>query len=173
MLETTLVQNLLKHQATLEGMLTAMVGDAIAAQDLYQEMALIMTRKREEVTEDCAFLAWARKIGFNVVRDYRKKMARRKVRLMQDGVLDQVAAAFEETPDAFWEARGRALEKCMETLPERSRTVIRRRYLEAVPSEELAASLNTNRNALDALLFRIRRALLDCVQARLEKEGAV
>ena len=172
MQETTLVQNVLKYQPALEGMLTALVGDVNTAQDLFQEVALIMTRKREEATEDCAFLAWGRRIALNVVRDFRKKMARRKVRLLGDEVLEQMAAVFEETDDSYWEARRAALEKCVDALPERSREVLRRRYVEAVPAETLAAGLSTNRNALDALVFRLRKTLLHCVQARLQSEGS-
>ena len=52
MREETLVRNLLQYQPVLEGMLTAMVGDPAAAEDLFQEMAILMTRKREEVDED-------------------------------------------------------------------------------------------------------------------------
>lgn len=173
MQEATLVQNVLKYQPVLEGMLTAMVGDVNTAQDLFQEVALVMTRKREEAMEDGPFLAWGRRIALNVVRDFRKKMARRKVRLLGDGAIEQMALAFEETDASVWDDRRLALEGCLDALPERNRDLLRRRYVEAVPTETLATDLSTNRNALDALLFRIRKTLLHCVNSRLQSEGAV
>ena len=76
MREETLVKNLLQYKRVLEGMLFAMTGDAAAAEDLYQEMAILMSRKPDCADEDCKFVAWGRQIALNLVRDWRKKLAR-------------------------------------------------------------------------------------------------
>jgi RNA polymerase sigma-70 factor (ECF subfamily) len=171
MREETLVKNLLQYQPMLEGMLTAMVGDPHVAQDLFQETALIMTRKRGEATEDCAFLAWGRQIAVNVVRDFRKSTARRKLRIMDDAVLERVALAFELTDQSLWEERRLALGECLEKLPDRHRQVLQRRYLQSEPIEMLARSLSTSRNALEVLLHRLRRTLQECVETKLRGRG--
>jgi len=171
MREETLVRNIVKYKKILGGMITAMVGDFSAAEDLFQETAIIMTRKRAEADEDCNFLAWGRAIAVNVVRDYRKKMARRKVHVLDEEALEGVAGAFQQADDSFWEARREALQACARKLPDREREVLRRRYEEAVPVEELAASLSTTRGAVDTLLYRIRKALLACVEVRLQRAG--
>jgi RNA polymerase sigma-70 factor len=171
MTEETLVKNLLKHKKVIEGMLTAMVGDYTVAEDLFQGTAVIMTRKREEADEDCKFVAWARSIAFNVVRDYRKKMARAKVRFLDDEALESVSLVFEETDEPLWDVRRQALRKCAEGLPEKERTVLRRRYEESVPIEDLAQSLSTSRGAVDTMLYRVRKALHQCVESRLNQAG--
>jgi RNA polymerase sigma-70 factor (ECF subfamily) len=168
MREETLVKNILKHQKVIEGMLTAMVGNYTTAEDLFQEVAVILTRKREEATEDCKFVAWARSIAFNVVRDYRKKMARAKVRFLDDEAMESVGLVFEETDEADWDARRQALRKCAEKLPEKERSVLRRRYEEQEPIETLASSMSTSRGAIDTLLYRARKALHHCVESRLK-----
>src|SRR5258706_6260423 len=105
MREETLVKNLLQYKRILEGMLFAMVGDAAVAEDLLQEMAILMTRKRESVDEDCKFVAWARQIAVNLVRDWRKKLARGKVQTFDDDVLEAVADTFEGTAESAWDDR--------------------------------------------------------------------
>ncbi len=169
MREETLVKNIVRHKKILEGMITAMIGDFAAAEDLFQEAAVIMTRKRGQASEDCNFVAWGRSIAFNVVRDYRKKMARRKVHVLDEEALEGVAGAFREVEDSAWEARREALRGCVRKLPDREREVLRRRYEEAVPVERLAASLATTRGAVDTMLYRIRKALLQCVELRLQR----
>lgn len=169
MREETLVKNIVRYKKVLEGMITAMVGDFTVAEDLFQETAVIMTRKRAEADEDCNFPAWGRAIALNVVRDYRKKMARRKVHLLDEEALEGVAGAFRDAGDDYWEARREALQECSRRLTGKEREVLRRRDQEAVPVEQLAASLATTRGAMDTMLYRIRKVLLACVELRLQR----
>jgi RNA polymerase sigma-70 factor (ECF subfamily) len=171
MREETLVKNLLQYKRVLEGMLFAMTGDAAAAEDLYQEMAILMTRKRDSADEDCRFVAWGRQIAINLVRDWRKKLARGKVQTLDDDVLEAVAGAFEASAESAWDARREALRLCSDKLPEKDRLLLRRRYEESVPVEQLAAELSVSRGALDTSLYRLRRALHDCVELRLQQPG--
>src|SRR5262245_15458894 len=171
MQEETLVKNLLQYKRVLEGMLFAMTGDAAAAEDLYQEMAILMTRKRESAGEDCKFVAWGRQIALNLVRDWRKKLARGRVQTLDDDVLEAVAGAFESSSEEAWDARAEALRHCAEKLPEKDRTLLRRRYEQAVPIDQLAAELSMSRGAVDTSLYRLRRALHDCVEMRLQQPG--
>lgn len=165
MREETLVTNILRYKKVLTGMITALIGDVNAADDLFQETAVILTRKREEADEDAPFVAWARQVALNVVRDYRKKNARRKVRCLDEESLEAVSAVFEENDD--WDVRREALRGCAQSLPEKERDVLRRRYEAEEPIETLAASMRMTRGALDTLLYRIRKALHACVQGRL------
>src|SRR5678809_625251 len=122
--EETLVKNLLQYKRTLEGMLFAMVGDAAVAEDLFQEMAVLMTRKREQADENCKFVAWGRQIAVNLVRDWRKKLARGKVQTLDDDVLEAVAGAFEASAESAWDARREALRLCSDKLPEKDRLLV-------------------------------------------------
>ena len=171
MREETLVKNLLQYKRVLEGMLFAMTGDAAAAEDLYQEMANLMTRKRDSAEEECKFIAWGRQIAINLVRDWRKKLARGKIQTLDDDVLEAVAGAFESATEEAWDDRAEALRHCAEKLSEKDRTLLRRRYEQSVPVEKLAAELSLSRGAVDTSLYRLRRALHDCVEMRLQQPG--
>jgi RNA polymerase sigma-70 factor (ECF subfamily) len=171
MREETLVTHILRYKKVLTGMITAMIGDVNAAEDLFQETAVILTRKRGEAAEDCRFVAWARQVAVNVVRDYRKKLARRRVRCLGDETIEAVAAVFEETDEPLWDVRREALRTCSESLPERERSVLRRRYEAEEPIEALASSLEMSRGAMDTMLYRIRKTLHDCVETRVQRLG--
>jgi RNA polymerase sigma-70 factor (ECF subfamily) len=167
MKEETLVANLLRYRRVIEGMIAAMIGDASTAEDLFQEVAVILTRKREQAGEDARFVAWARAVAWNVVRDWRKKTARSKVRFVDDAALEGVARVFEEIDAPVWDARRRALEQCAQRLPPREREVLRRRYQGGEEIDAIASSLGASRGAVDTLLYRIRKALHACVQGKL------
>lgn len=166
MREETLVTNIIRHKRVLEAMIAALVGDTAAAEDLFQEVAVVMTRKREEIPDDCRFVAWGRSIALNVVRDYRKRRARRPIQFLDDVSLDAVAAEFEKD-DGLWDDRRHALQSCTEELPERERRVMELRYGRGESAEAVAAALSTSRGAIDTLLYRVRKALLLCVEGRL------
>ena len=171
MREETLVRNLLQYKRVLEGMLFAMTGDAAATEDLYQEMAILMTRKREAVEEDCKFVAWGRQIALNLVRDWRKKLARGKVQTLDDDVLESVTSAFESAAEEAWDTRAEALRLCAEKLSEKDRALLRRRYEQGTPIDQIATELSMSRGAVDTTLYRLRRALHDCVEMRLQQPG--
>lgn len=169
MREETLVTNIIRHKKILEGMLTAMVGDATVAEDLFQEVAIIMTRKRAEAEEDCKFVAWGRTIAVNVVRDYRKKKARQKLRILDDEALEAVGGFFEEVEEPVWEERRTALKQCTDELPPKERQLLKRRYEESAPVEKLASWLSTTRGAVDTMLYRLRKALHHCIEVRVKQ----
>ena len=169
MTEETLVKNIVRYKGVLSGMLHAMVGDATAAEDLFQEVAVVMTRRRESAGEDCRFVAWARQIAVNVVRDYRKKKARSRVRVLDDAALEAVSSVFEEPEDSVWDLRREALGECTEDLPDRDRALLRRRYDGEEEIESLARSMSMSRGAVDTLLYRLRRGLHECVEGRLRR----
>jgi RNA polymerase sigma-70 factor (ECF subfamily) len=171
MREETLVRNLLQYQRVLEAMITAMVGDRTAAEDLFQEMAVLMTRKRESVDEDCRFVAWGRRIAVHLVRDHRKRLARHKVQPLDDRALESVARVFEEAGDSAWEERLEALRRCTDRLLDRERDLIRRRYELDEPAARIARDSSTSPGAIDTTLYRLRRSLHDCVERRLREPG--
>ena len=123
--DETLIRSLIAHRFVIQGMLTAMVRDASVAEDLFQEVSMIMMRKREEVGDDVKFVSWARAIAVNVVRTWRRSKARRPVQFLDESILDAVASAFEDSDE--WEDRLHALRLCAEKLPDADRRLLRRR----------------------------------------------
>lgn len=170
--ETTFVAQLLKCKSMHEALLMALVGDPHAAEDLYQQAAMVMTRKRAELPEDVPFAAWSRSVIVNVVRDYRKMMARRRVRVLEDSALEQVARAFERLDDDYLTERRDALRECLNQLQDEHRAILWQRYDERLSFDELARRHDRSSGALETLLYRLRKVLADCIDRRLRQTEA-
>ena len=64
-----------------------------------------------------------------------------------------------------------ALRKCLDRLTDRQRRAIDLRYAEKRSRAEMARQLDMTENGVKSLLRRIRAALGDCVQRRLNMEN--
>ena len=95
---------IVRHRHVIQGLLTALVGDPAIAEDLFQEAAIVMSRRRESLSDRERFVAWGRGIAVNVFRDWRKRQARRPIQFLGDDAIEKVAAAFEQQPDGLWRA---------------------------------------------------------------------
>lgn len=70
-----IVQKLfLQHAAPLRGFILCLLGDREAANDLFQEVFVTVSRNAEPFLPERSFLAWARGIARNkVLEHYRKR----------------------------------------------------------------------------------------------------
>lgn len=170
--ETTFVTQLLKCKGMHEALLLALVSDPHAADDLYQQAAVIMTRKRAELPEDLPFAAWSRAVLVNVVRDFRKMKARQRVQMLDDIALESVAQAFANIEDEVLAERRDALRACLAQLQPDHRQLLHDRYEAERSIEELAQTLDRSRGAVEMLLHRLRKTLAECIERRLRQAEA-
>ena len=76
---------------------------------------------------------------------------------------DETAAAQIRSPSDEAEA----LQRCMERLPDRSRTLVRLRYGDSLSVADIAARVTSKPEAVQKALSRLRVALAKCVERRL------
>ena len=62
------------------------------------------------------------------------------------------------------------MEQCLRKLPQRQRSLVEERYQQGKTVRAMAQHMGQPENALAALLYRIRRALQDCITHTLTKE---
>jgi RNA polymerase sigma-70 factor, ECF subfamily len=117
---------------------------------------------------DEEFVRWICTIARYEVLKYRKKNAPRLV--LDEQVIDKLAAIQFDEADYF-EARHDALAACIENLRPRDKAMIRQRYNENVPVDELASRIGRSADAVYKSLNRIRTSLLACIERTLKREG--
>ncbi|MEI6234969.1 MAG: sigma-70 family RNA polymerase sigma factor [Planctomycetota bacterium] len=171
MTEDEFVREMLKRKSELEALLAALSGDPVLADDLFQESVVIMLDKRGEIQPGEGFLPWSRAVAYNVFRDHRKNRARQKVHLLSDEALASVAEAFEHFEEEDVSERLRSLRACREKLLPAHQNMLTMRYEGDMSINELAGALSRSPNAVEAMLYRIRKALLDCIELRLRSAG--
>ena len=173
MREDLFVAQLIQAQPGLRAWLRAVVGSASTADDCFQEAAVVMSRKRAELPDDANFVGWARTVCMFIVRDLRKRQARSRLCPLPDEAMQALSAvdAADDGTSSLWEARGRALRGCVDTLSALHRDLLRRRYEAEEDIADIALALRRPRGAVDTMLCRLRSTLADCIQQRLRASG--
>jgi RNA polymerase sigma-70 factor (ECF subfamily) len=156
------------HQGPLFGYLLGAVHDFQAAEDLLQQVTLILWRKFGEFRPGAPWLPWALGIARREVARHFRGRSRRAVSLTME-ILDGVAATYVEEANPIADRR-RILARCLEKLPPFHRNLVRLRYEAGRSLDDLASSMKRTVAAVNMILVRIRRALLDCTHRAVARE---
>jgi len=65
-----------------------------------------------------------------------------------------------------------ALTHCVNQSPDRSRNLLRLRYLEDMSYEQIAGRVRASVNSVKVAMHRLRQALRGCIEEQLSKKGA-
>lgn len=157
------------HQRSLYGFLLAAVRNPVEADDLLQQVTLILWKKFGSFREGSPYLAWAFGVARFEIASHFRRQGRGERRLPLE-ILDQVAPELEAQEGRLEQERG-ALAECVRVLPEPLRELLRLRYDEGASLRDLAGRLGQSLAAVNMKIVRIRRALLDCTRRRLAGEA--
>ena len=158
------------HQRRLYLYTITLLPDSVDAEDVLQEANLVLWRKFEQYRQGTNFFAWACQIVRYEVLKYREKRTR-AAGLLDPDVLDRLAEVAVAQVEHLDEFHRRALIDCMARLSDGDRELMRRRYAEAMAVKAMAAAMNRSPNAVSQSLGRVRRLLLDCINASVQSEG--
>lgn len=153
-------------QGKIFALAISMLGDHEAASDIQQETNLVIWGKAKEAKQVTNFSAWALKIAYFQIKNYRRKQQRSKL-LFDSDVMALVAEDSSELVDGM-DDRLQALQSCMQCLPEKHRQLLEERYHHGMSVKEIAADVSRSANNIGVLLFRIRTQLHNCISKRLQ-----
>ena len=159
-----------KHDRWLFSYLVSLLGSTNQAEEVFQEVSVVLWREHEKFELGTDFVKWVAVIAHNQVRKFRRQHKRQGFQL-SDQAFEQVAIAAEERASLF-DYRREALRHCMSKLNSDDRVVIQSCYSGSNPSFKSAAShLGRPVNTIYKALNRIRRLLHDCIDRTLSTEG--
>ena len=154
-------------QSDLRAFIGAAVRDAATREDVFQEVAMILWKKFELYDPARPFGAWARGIATRKILEDRRTQSKLPECCTAE-TLEALSHGFvADEAESPWQDRERALNYCLEHLPERSARFIRDRYNHSQPVETIATEAGLSVDALYQTLSRLRRQLRDCVHRRL------
>jgi len=133
-----------------------------------QETNVVLWEKAHEYDPTRPFPPWAYQIAHLQVLAYRKRCVRS--RLVFDEKLVRQMAEEVLLRDENHGFRLEALAHCMNKLPMRRRELLDRRYRLGESVDEIAKRLRKAPNVVSASLYRLRKALLACIESRLATE---
>lgn len=160
------VIEMINCQSRLYAYILSLMFDKERARDVLQQTNLILLEKKNEYSPGTAFGAWACKVAFYEVLAERRKNQRDR-HMFSDELLALVAARAEQVT-ASLDRRSEALEECLEQLSDQHRKILLARYSPGGSVAEIAAATKKSTGAIYVVLHRVRSALLDCVQRKLD-----
>jgi RNA polymerase sigma-70 factor (ECF subfamily) len=159
------VELIIAHQRRLCAYILTLLPDPNQAYDVLQQTNLVLWRDADRFDEGTNFFAWACRVAYFQVLDYRERSQRDRLRF-GEGLLEMLTEEFES--DGQRESdRLAAMRECVESLPANQRDLLGRRYQEDESVAAIAATSGRTAGAISAGLYRIRMALLDCIERRL------
>lgn len=156
----------LESQHALGGFVCVHVPDQALADDIVQEVAKQATANFDQYDHDRPFIGWLIGIARQRIAEAYRKQGRRPVVFASD-ILESIREAYIELEPEVDE-RLEGLRACIDKLNDRHRRVIELRYARQLSQDDIAAQVGTNGRAVNAMLFRIRTALRDCINRYME-----
>jgi len=156
------------HEEALTAFVRTLVPSRDDAREVMQEVAMLLWRKFEELTQSSDFRPWAFTVArFKVMSWVRDRQRDRLV--FDEEVLALLADEVADHADAY-EAERRALEACVQKLDRAQRTLLDAAYAPGARIDALSAEAGRTPMSLYKALHRIRLALMDCTDRVLGKE---
>jgi RNA polymerase sigma-70 factor, ECF subfamily len=157
-----------RDRTRLIAYIRAITGNWDLAEDIFQEVSLVLLDKVDELEAEGDFQAWCRRVARNISCRERSKSKRLKA-VRDDAVLDLIDNAFAESEhDQQLDFRREQLRVCMQKLSPQNVELISMRYLSELSLKELAVKLNRSEGAVQVALSRLRKTILECAQRRQE-----
>lgn len=165
-----LSRTLIVQRDMIYGYVYALLRDIDAAEEVFQEVALVAIREDQEGADEIREpLAWLREVARRLVKARYRMSSKSKVTADQEYIeraADLLNRAETETQD-----RLAALRECLKIVPADLREILEKRYVFGMSYEDMGSVLQRSAGSLRVLVYRVRRELGDCVNARLAKEG--
>jgi RNA polymerase sigma-70 factor, ECF subfamily len=161
------VSLLKRHERRLNGYVLSLVHNWTDADDLLQEVVLVLWRQFDRYDPATDFGSWACSVAYYHALSHRKRLKRCRVLFSEDmsRLLDQEFAVASQEVGDYQDVLGR----CLEKLRESDRGFLRA-YYSGTPIAELAHRLARSAASLYKDLTGLRRSLRACVDRTLREE---
>jgi RNA polymerase sigma-70 factor (ECF subfamily) len=155
----------LAAEPSVRAFVAAAIRSGADREDVLQQVALTVARRFEEFDESRPFVAWALWLAKSRIVDFYRSQDRQRI-VLADGLLDRVSETLVQR-HADVSPRREALERCLDGLPPKSRSLVEYRYHDGLRIEQIAAAIRTTPGSVRVALFRIRETLAACIERRL------
>lgn len=168
---TELIQ---RHKDSVVGTIGKMLGGHGDIEDLAQQVFIRVWKSAPNYEPQAKFTTWLFTITKNLVFNETRRLSKKKT-VSHDEISDQYGLEImdDSTPSPeehyLHEELQSAVDKALESLPEKSRLAIILRRYEDMSYEEIAATLKVSVPALKSILFRARNQLKEILAPYLER----
>ena len=161
------VEALSKHRISLLSYAWVVVGESQLADDVVQDVSLLAIKKADQIKEPEHILPWLRHAVRLRGLEVRRARSRQAV-LFGDEVLDLLAGVQTELDRYSESERMESLRRCYESLPPKSRDLLKMRYSDELKPAEIASQTSKSRDAVYKMLQHVHGILETCIKDRLK-----
>lgn len=159
--EARFVELLTYYQRNLLAYISSiMLGDS-NSRDVLQDTNVALWSHRDEYDESRPFFPWACGFAYHRVLAYRQSRRRSRL-LFNDEMMQEISEAYLKEA-AAGDAQLTALKTCLQKLDQKQQKLIHDRYIENISIASIAAQIGGTANQISARLYRIRKALAECI----------
>jgi len=157
-----------KHEPALRRFVRSLVYSWDDVDDVMQNTGLVLWRKFSDFDPETNFMNWASVVARFEVLTWKRDRARDR-HVFDDELISMLA----EESDAESEkliAHRRALDSCLEKLPEELRRVVVAAYEPGVKLNEVAEKIGSSATGFYKKLRRTRESLMACIEAEVASQ---
>ena len=162
---------LLANRKRIYGFILSLGHNFSDADDLFQEIALVMCRKFGEFDASKSFSAWGIGIARHRIIKFRQKQHKSKIMFSHEAF--EIAMNSSDRMLHSIEDRSKALENCLSKLSRVDRSFVKMRYEQGLKIKDIAELVERPVQGLYKVYARIHASLRQCVSRTLSQWEAV
>ena len=164
--ESHVQQEFLRNAPAIRNFLHSLQPEFAEAEDLFQDIFLVVTDKARHYKEGTNFLGWVFTIArFKIIERNRKTQRRQK--LLSSEVAEVLLKDAPEVQSELLQIKINAMQNCMKILAPNARAIVNMRYFENLKPSEIAKKMNMEVNKIYLVLTRSRSLLRKCVSNQI------
>lgn len=165
-MKNEIVRLLMEHRGTLFAFIFASVRDYDAAEEVLQDVSVVVCENSDSFELGTNFGAWAREIARRRILAY-YRMSKRFPCPLSDDELRNLQAGFDDVDDVTARLRMASLMKCLDSLKPFAKHLIHLRYTGRFSLGEIGEQVGRQPESVRKALYRTRRVLRECIERRI------
>ena len=165
-MKNEIVRLLMEHRGTLFAFIFASVRDYDVAEEILQDVSVVVCENSDSFELGTNFGAWAREIARRRILAHFRNTKRFPSPLSEEE-LRNLQAGFDAADDVTAKQRMASLTKCLEVLKPFARRLLQLRYAGRFSLCEIAQQVGRQPESVRKALYRTRQTLRECIERRL------
>jgi RNA polymerase sigma-70 factor, ECF subfamily len=168
--EQLLLRAVLSERLKLLAFLRSIVRQRDIAEDLFQDLCVLVMKKADQIPDIARLPAWLRTAARQLAMNAMRKLGNRNLPLGEK-VSELMEPHWRKMDATAGTAMSDALEACTASLSEPARQLLKKRYKDGLTGEELSRQFGRPIGSLYTTLSRIHKKLAECILRRLSSAG--
>jgi RNA polymerase sigma-70 factor (ECF subfamily) len=161
-------QRFVEANDALRGYIVSHVGSLTDAEDILQEVSVVLWERFGDYRPEVPFIRWAMGIARHKILHHRRSMARSRI-LLDDELSSRFGERYETLLSEL-SRRQAALRECVRRLSGRARRVLQMRYYDGLKPGTIAERMGLSYGNVQVILSRTRTWLRGCVDGGMVPE---